>query len=130
VIYTSQGRTGEAIALLQAACQAAPSYAEAWNNLGVAQRDIGAVADAIASYERAATLAPEQVNAGMHTGDEARPVGAPMTSLQGGPGPRQQDAFMHAQPSVNVPPFNLAPSPLALHRSPEPAARAQLHPPW
>jgi Flp pilus assembly protein TadD len=64
VIYTSQGRAGEATALLQAATQACPSYAEAWNNLGVLQRDIGAVADAIASYERAASLAPEQPNAG------------------------------------------------------------------
>lgn len=64
VMYTSQGRSGEAAAMLQAATAAVPAYAEAWNNLGVVQRDIGAVADAIASYERAAALAPEQHNAG------------------------------------------------------------------
>lgn len=67
VIYTSQGRAGEATALLQAATQACPSYAEAWNNLGVLQRDIGAITDAIASYEHAARLAPDQQNAGEHT---------------------------------------------------------------
>jgi len=63
VLYTTQGRAAEATALLQAATQAAPGYAEAWNNLGVVQRDIGAVTDAIHSYERAATLAPDQPNA-------------------------------------------------------------------
>jgi tetratricopeptide (TPR) repeat protein len=71
VLYTSQGRAGEAIALLQAAVTAAPLYAEAWNNLGVAQRDIGDVAGSITSYERAAALAPEQPNAGVL---QARPI--------------------------------------------------------
>lgn len=39
-----------------------PGYlcgAEAWNNLGVLQRDVGAVADGIASYERCMELCPD-----------------------------------------------------------------------
>ena len=37
VIYTQQGRAQEALQLLQAAVMAAPTYAEAHNNLGVLQ---------------------------------------------------------------------------------------------
>ena len=38
-----QGRAKEAMQLLQAAVTIAPGYAEAWNNLGVLQRDVGLV---------------------------------------------------------------------------------------
>jgi tetratricopeptide (TPR) repeat protein len=64
VVLTSQGKAGEALALLQAAIAALPSYAEAHNNLGVLQRDVGAISDALASYERALSLAPDARNAG------------------------------------------------------------------
>jgi Flp pilus assembly protein TadD len=37
VVYTQQGRAQEALRLLQAAVMAAPTYAEAFNNLGVLQ---------------------------------------------------------------------------------------------
>jgi Flp pilus assembly protein TadD len=37
VVYTQQGRAQEALQLLQAAVMAAPTYAEAYNNLGVLQ---------------------------------------------------------------------------------------------
>jgi Tfp pilus assembly protein PilF len=63
-VLTSQGKAGEALALLQAAIAASPSYAEAHNNLGVLQRDVGAISDALASYERALSLAPDSQNAG------------------------------------------------------------------
>lgn len=43
---------------------AAPSYAEAHNNLGVLQRDVGAVPDALASYARCLELSPDSRNAG------------------------------------------------------------------
>jgi cytochrome c-type biogenesis protein CcmH/NrfG len=43
---------------------AAAAAAEAHNNLGVLQRDVGAIPDALASYERALQLAPESRNAG------------------------------------------------------------------
>lgn len=43
---------------------AAPDYAEAHNNLGVLQRDVGTVPDAIASYNRCLDLAPDSRNAG------------------------------------------------------------------
>jgi tetratricopeptide (TPR) repeat protein len=64
VVLTSQGKAGEALALLQAAITASPTYAEAYNNLGVLQRDVGAIPDALTSYERALQLAPESRNAG------------------------------------------------------------------
>ena len=41
--WIAQGRAKEAMQLLQAAVTAAPGYAEAWNNLGVLQRDMGLV---------------------------------------------------------------------------------------
>lgn len=43
---------------------AAPGYAEAHNNLGVLQRDVGAVPDALASYGRCLELSPDSRNAG------------------------------------------------------------------
>lgn len=43
---------------------AAPSYAEAHNNLGVLQRDVGAVPNALASYARCLELSPDSRNAG------------------------------------------------------------------
>ena len=55
---------------MKCACQdagallAAPSYAEAHNNLGVLQRDVGAVPDALASYARCLELSPDSRNAG------------------------------------------------------------------
>jgi protein O-GlcNAc transferase len=52
VVYTAQGKVAEALALLQAAIQACPTYAEAYNNLGVLQRDVGAISDALASYSK------------------------------------------------------------------------------
>jgi tetratricopeptide (TPR) repeat protein len=43
VILTAQGRAAEAGQMLQAAIAAAPGYAEAHNNLGVLQRELGAI---------------------------------------------------------------------------------------
>ncbi len=43
---------------------AAPGYVEAHNNLGVLQRDVGAVPDALASYGRCLELSPDSRNAG------------------------------------------------------------------
>lgn len=40
--------------------------AEAHNNLGVLQRDVGAIPDALASYERALQLVPDSRNAGQN----------------------------------------------------------------
>jgi hypothetical protein len=45
VIYTAQGRAQEALTLLTAAITACPTYAEAHNNLGVLQRDVGAISE-------------------------------------------------------------------------------------
>jgi hypothetical protein len=39
---------------------------EAHNNLGVLQRDVGAIPDALASYERALQLVPDSRNAGQN----------------------------------------------------------------
>lgn len=61
---TSQGKAGEALALLNAAIAACPGYAEAHNNMGVLQRDVGAISDALASYNRALELTPDSRNAG------------------------------------------------------------------
>ena len=52
VIFTCQGRAQEALTLLTAAIAACPTYAEAYNNLGVLQRDVGAIPQALASYTR------------------------------------------------------------------------------
>jgi len=43
VIFTAQGRAQDALQMLQAAIAAAPEYAEAYNNLGVLQREVGAI---------------------------------------------------------------------------------------
>ncbi len=43
VIFTAQGRAQDALQMLQAAIAAAPDYAEAYNNLGVLQREVGAI---------------------------------------------------------------------------------------
>ncbi len=40
--------------------------AEAHNNLGVLQRDVGAIPDALSSYERALQLVPDSRNAGQN----------------------------------------------------------------
>jgi len=45
-------------------CAALCCGAEAHNNLGVLQRDVGAIPDALASYERALQLVPDSRNAG------------------------------------------------------------------
>lgn len=65
MVLTSQGKAGEALSLLQAAISALPDYAEAHNNFGVLQRDVGAIPDALASYERALALVPDSRNAGV-----------------------------------------------------------------
>lgn len=64
VVYTQQGRAQEGLQMLQAAVMAAPGYAEAFNNLGVLQRDVGAVHDAIASYRKCLELDPANRHAG------------------------------------------------------------------
>jgi tetratricopeptide (TPR) repeat protein len=64
VVATAQGRASEALQLLAAATAADPGYGEAWNNLGVLQRDVGAIPAALASYERSLALAPNSTNAG------------------------------------------------------------------
>lgn len=64
MVYTSQGKAREALALLQAAIQACPTYAEAYNNLGVLQRDVGAIPEAIRSYEKCLELSRHARNAG------------------------------------------------------------------
>lgn len=43
VVFTAQGRAQDALQMLQAAIAAAPDYAEAYNNLGVLQREVGAI---------------------------------------------------------------------------------------
>lgn len=45
-------------------CCAVLRCAEAHNNLGVLQRDVGAIPDALSSYERALQLVPDSRNAG------------------------------------------------------------------
>ena len=45
-------------------CCAVLCCAEAHNNLGVLQRDVGAIPDALSSYERALQLVPDSRNAG------------------------------------------------------------------
>lgn len=45
MVYTAEGRAQEAMALLQAAVSACPTYAEAYNNVGVLQRDVGLIKD-------------------------------------------------------------------------------------
>lgn len=52
--------------MLQASLTAAPDYAEAWNNLGVLQRDLGQVTEALESYQRAMDIMPEARNAGQN----------------------------------------------------------------
>ena len=49
--------------MLQASLSAAPEYAEAWNNLGVLQRDLGQISEAIESYQHAIDILPESRNA-------------------------------------------------------------------
>jgi protein O-GlcNAc transferase len=65
VVYTSQGRAAEAMRTLQAAIVAAPRYAEVYNNLGVLQRDVGAIVEALASYEKCLELDPDSRSAGV-----------------------------------------------------------------
>lgn len=48
------------------ACTLLMCPAEAHNNLGVLQRDVGAIPDALSSYERALQLVPESRNAGAY----------------------------------------------------------------
>lgn len=40
---------------------------QAYNNLGVLQRDVGAMMDALAAYDKCLELAPESRNAGALT---------------------------------------------------------------
>jgi hypothetical protein len=47
-------------------CCAVLCAAEAHNNLGVLQRDVGTIPDALASYERALQLVPASRNAGQN----------------------------------------------------------------
>lgn len=48
------------------ACVVSCTCAEAHNNLGVLQRDVGAIPDALTSYERALRLVPDSRNAGQN----------------------------------------------------------------
>lgn len=41
--FVVQGKVRDALQMLQAALCACPTYAEAYNNLGVLQRDVGAI---------------------------------------------------------------------------------------
>ncbi len=52
VIFTAQGRAQDALQMLQAAIAAAPDYAEAYNNLGVLQREVGAIKVCMGSFGR------------------------------------------------------------------------------
>ncbi|CAD7700347.1 unnamed protein product [Ostreobium quekettii] len=54
------------MALLQASVQACPTYAEAYNNIGVVQRDVALVEEAIGSYEKCLQLCPGSRNAGQN----------------------------------------------------------------
>ena len=39
---------------------------QAYNNLGVLQRDVGAMADALAAYDKCLEITPDSRNAGSH----------------------------------------------------------------
>jgi tetratricopeptide (TPR) repeat protein len=54
-----QLRQEEALALFDRAVALAPDFAEAWNNRGIAQRNLGRFAEALASFERALAIRPD-----------------------------------------------------------------------
>ena len=47
---------------------------QAYNNLGVLQRDVGSMMDALAAYDKCLELAPESRNAGAPANPAPRPA--------------------------------------------------------
>jgi len=58
-VMADQGELDAAIHEYRIALQAAPDYAEGWNNLGVALRRAGQVQDALLSHRQALSLRPD-----------------------------------------------------------------------
>ena len=69
-------RFDEAAALLRQATEAAPTYAEAHNSLGILLLETGHIAEARASLERAFALRPDYANAHTNLGNALSAAGA------------------------------------------------------
>ena len=69
-------RFDEAAALLRQATEAAPTYAEAHNSLGILLLETGHTAEARASLERAVALRPDYANAHTNLGNALSAAGA------------------------------------------------------
>ena len=66
VVYTIQGKLGDAFAHLKGALSIDPNYAEAYNNIGVLYRDEGRIQRAIMCYEQCLELNPLSTDAGQN----------------------------------------------------------------
>jgi predicted TPR repeat methyltransferase len=63
MVAHQQGKSEDAIALIQKSLAVAPDRADCYSNLGIIYRKMGLLEEAIAAYERALALAPNHANA-------------------------------------------------------------------
>ncbi|KAL5996065.1 hypothetical protein ACLOJK_026138 [Asimina triloba] len=66
VVYTVQGKMDAAASMIEKAIIANPTYAEAYNNLGVLYRDAGDITLAIDAYAQCLQIDPDSRNAGQN----------------------------------------------------------------
>jgi predicted TPR repeat methyltransferase len=77
VLAHQQGRSDEAIALIEKSLKLVPDRADCYSNLGIILQSIGKVEQAIDAYERAIAIDPSHANAYSNLGVLLRATGKP-----------------------------------------------------
>jgi predicted TPR repeat methyltransferase len=78
VLAHQQGRSDEAIALIQRSLVLVPERADCYSNLGIIFQAQGKIDEAISAYQRAISLDPEHANAHSNLGVLLRATGRPV----------------------------------------------------
>lgn len=78
VLAHQQGRSDEAIALIEKSLMLAPERADCYSNLGIIFQALGNIDEAISAYRRAISLDPEHANAHSNLGVLLRAAGKPV----------------------------------------------------
>src|ERR1700693_894217 len=78
VLAHQQGRSDEAVALIEKSLDLVPDRADCYSNLGIVFQAQGKLDDAIVAYQRAISLNPDHANAHSNLGVLLRATGKPV----------------------------------------------------
>jgi predicted TPR repeat methyltransferase len=78
VLAHQQGRSDDAVALIEKSLEVAPDRADCFSNLGIIFQEQGKIDEAISAYRSAISLAPEHANAHSNLGVLLRATGKPV----------------------------------------------------